>query len=51
MACNCPYWGLPCAILDYTAELTQFTRKRDQSQMLYATPFNNNIEYKHDDLP
>jgi len=27
---------LPCAILEYTAELTQFTTKRDQSQILYA---------------
>jgi len=27
-----PVLGLPCAILDYTAELTQFTTKRDQPQ-------------------
>ena len=31
-----PVLGLPCAILEYAARLTQFTMKRDQSQMLYA---------------
>ena len=31
-----PVLGLPCAILEYAARLTQFTMKRDQSQILYA---------------
>jgi len=31
-----PVLGLPCAILEYAARLTQFITKRDQSQRLYA---------------